>query len=213
MKRIICMLILCVSMIVPFSVSAYAADFEYSYSDYYDVVNAINEKYGVTITIESFADEITKTPDELYAELESLVLRSKANEVKKAMYLNAESTDAYSSAVTATRTTYYEELTKTSSDTPAFDITVMSEYYWNSTHQRYYFCGGSEVEVTTKTAFLGNFIFFEDDSGCKVWDGGRTLYAWATGDILYLSDGFGWYNYYDVTEGVEFGYNLLAVNN
>ncbi len=214
MKKLITALILCVSMIVSVSTTAYAAEIEYSPADYYAVVEEINNKYDVTITIESFSEEVTKTPAELYAELEALVLRSKANEAKKTMYLEADNVVALSVAANMLAAeTYYEELTKTSSVDSMFDITVLAEYYWNTTQSKYYFCGGSDIEVTTKTAFIGNFFFFEDDSGYKIWDGGRTLYAWATGDILYLSDGFGWYNYYDVTESVEFAYNLLTVNN
>ena len=215
MRKIICALILCISMVASLTATAYAAENDtYSPADYYAVVEEINNKYGVTITIESFSEKVTKTPAEVYAELEALVLRSKVNETKKAMYLENDNVTTFTTATERLALdTYYEELTKTSSVDSVFDITVLAEYYWNTTQSKYYFCGGSDVEITTKTAFVGNFFFFEDDSGCKIWDGGRTLYAWATGDILYLSDGFGWYNYYDVTESVEFGYNLLTVNN
>ena len=213
MKKTLSILILCVSIFTLFSMTANAAEITYTPSDYYAVVSEINEKYDVRISIEQFADNVTKTPAELYAELEKLVLRSKANEAKKAAILAFDDDMALSTAKNLTRQTYHEELTKTSSVDSVFDITVMAEYYWNTTHSSYYFCGGSDVEVSTKTAFIGNFFFFEEDSGCKIWDGGRTLYAWATGDILYLSDGFGWYNYYDVMESVEFGYNQLSENN
>jgi len=212
MKKTICALILCISMIVSVSATAYAVEIDYSPSDYYAVVEEINNKYDVTITIESFSEEVTKTPTELYAELEALVLRSKANEAKKTVYLQADSLTPFSASEMLALDTYYEELTKTSSVDSMFDITVMAEYYWNTTQSKYYFCGGGDVEVTTKTAFLGNFFFFDEDSGCKIWDGGRTLYVWATGDILYLSDGIGSYTYHDVTESVEFGYDLLTVN-
>ncbi len=215
MRKIICALMLCISMVGSLTATAYATENDtYSPADYFAVVEEINNKYGVTITIESFSEEVTKTPAELYAELEALVLRSKVNEAKKAMYLENSDVATYTTATERLALdTYYEELTKTSSVDSVFDITVLAEYYWDTTQRKYYFCGGSDVEITTKTAFVGNFFFSEEDSGYKIWDGGRTLHAWATGDILYLSDGFGWYNYYDVTESVEFGYNLLTVNN
>jgi len=98
MKKLITALILCVSMIVSVSTTAYAAEIEYSPADYYAVVEEINNKYDVTITIESFSEEVTKTPAELYAELEALVLRSKANEAKKTMYLEADNVAALSVA-------------------------------------------------------------------------------------------------------------------
>ena len=84
MKKTLSILILCVSIFTLFSKTANAAEITYTPSDYYAVVSEINEKYDVRISIEQFADNVTKTPAELYAELEKLVLRSKANEAKKA---------------------------------------------------------------------------------------------------------------------------------
>ena len=219
MKKTICLFLLLISLVLSLiaPVSASAAETTYSPSDYYAVVDKINKQYDVSISIQSFAENVSKTPEDLYHELEALVLRTKANEAKKQLILHSKNSKSsslspiYRQVFSTER--YYEELTKSSNKDSMFDITVLAEYYWNTVQEAYYFRGGSDVEVSTKDAYLGNFFFFADDSGCEVWDGGRTLFAWATGDILYLSDGFGWYNYYDVTESVDFGYNRLTVNN
>ena len=125
MKKTLSILILCVSIFTLFSMIANAAEITYTPSDYYAVVSEINEKYDVRISIEQFADNVTKTPAELYAELEKLVLRSKANEAKKAAILAFDDDMALSTAKNLTRQTYHEELTKTSSVDSVFDIDTM----------------------------------------------------------------------------------------
>ena len=213
MRKTIVTIMLCLSMLTFVCLDVKGEQEEKDLSAYMEVVELVNELFNTNITIVETYDEIRKNPTELYEEL-CAIAATLNNEQRECMIKgNNAIMNLRESNTKSMRETYFEELTKATGVHSIICINLLAEYYFNEYQNKYLFCGCTDINVIAISTLAGICSFSIDESGYSITDGGRTLYAWATGSILYHSYDFGTLSFNGVTESAEFGYNLITVND